>query len=227
MADIVIEVEQREIKGKNGSRRLRREGLIPAVLYGAKKPVVPVTVNPRDLSSILNSEAGENTLLKLRLKGKGAERHAMIKDYQVDPVTGCVIHADFIRIELDHKITISVPIRIHGTAPGVKEQGGLLEVVHRHLEVECLPGDIPEHLDIDASELHIGDQVRVEGIVVGGTFQILEEPSTVVVTVLAPRAVEEVAAEEAVAEELEPEAAAEDKKKEEGEEAGPEKGSGE
>lgn len=217
MANIVIEVEQRENRGKNSSRRLRRDGLIPAVVYGAKQPAVPVTVNPVDLHAILGSGAGENTLLKLRLKGKDAERPAMIKDYQVDPVTGRVIHADFIRIEMSHKITVSVPVRLRGTAPGVKEQGGVLEVVQRELEVECLPADIPEAIEADISELHIGDHVRVDGIDGTENVEILHEADTVVVTILAPRAVEEVVAEEeavAVAEGEEPEVIAKGKTEE-------------
>ncbi|MFQ5720690.1 MAG: 50S ribosomal protein L25 [Acidobacteriota bacterium] len=199
MADVVIEVEEREARGKNNSRRLRRAGMIPAVVYGAAKPVVPVSVDPAVLQAVIGSQSGENTLLKLRLKGKDAERHAMIKDYQVDPVSGCVVHADFIRIDMEQKITVSVPIQIHGTAPGVKDQGGLLEVVQRNLEVECLPGDIPEQLLVDVSELNIGDNVRVENLAAGKRFLILQDADTVIVTLVAPRAVEEEAPEEEAA----------------------------
>lgn len=212
MANVVIEVEERDTKGKNVSRRLRRQGMIPAVLYGAGKPVMTVTVDPRKLQVILGSETGENTLLKLRLKGKDAERHAMIKEYQVDPVTEDVIHADFIRIEMDQKLTVSVPVRVQGDPPGVKEQGGLLEVVHRQVDVECLPADIPDYIDVDVSALNIGDHASVDAVEVSDRYRILESADTVLVTVVAPRAVEEEVAEEAapVAEGETPEAAGED-----------------
>ncbi len=223
MASVLIEVEERADAGKNESRRLRRGGRIPAVLYGSGKPVFKVTVDPRDVEHILHSEAGENTILDLRLKGKGSQRQAMIKDYQVDPITSKVVHADFIRIEMDTQIEVSVPVRTVGTAPGVKEQGGLLEVVHRELEVACLPGDIPEHIDVDVSALMIGDQVRLSEIAVVGKYKFLDPADSVVITVVAPRVEEEPAPAEAAAEAEEPEVIAKGKKEEdEGEAAKPE-----
>lgn len=200
MSDLVVEVEERSSLGKNESRRLRRSGLIPGVLYGSGKRNFPVTVDPRRLDQILNSEAGENTLLDLRLKGQDTQRKAMIREVQIDPVSGQVVHADFIRIEMDQKLQIHVPVRTMGVAPGVREDGGILEIVQRNLEVECLPADIPEHVEVDISALNIGDQVRLSELDVGDRIQLLQGPDTVVVTLVAPKAEEEV---EEVAEEVE------------------------
>jgi large subunit ribosomal protein L25 len=214
MADVVIEVEERTARGKNESRRLRRAGRIPGVLYGAGKPVFSVTVDPREVEQILHSEAGENTLLDLRLKGKASQRKAMIKDYQVDPVTGQVVHADFVRIAMDTALEVSVSVRTVGTPPGVKEQGGLLEILQRELKVACLPGDIPETIDVEIGELKIHDHVRVQDLVPTGDYRFLDPPETLVVNVVPPRLVEEPAA--AVAEEeAEPEVITKGKAEEE------------
>lgn len=191
MADVVVEVEERTASGKNESRRLRRDGRIPGVLYGAGKPVFSVTVDPRQVEQILHSEAGENTLLDLRLKGQDSRRKAMIKDYQVDPVTGQVLHADFVRIEMDAKLEVSVSVRTVGTAPGIKEQGGLLDVLQRELKLECLPGDIPENIDVDISELRIHDHVRVQDLVPTGNYRFVDPPETLVLNIVPPRLVEE------------------------------------
>jgi large subunit ribosomal protein L25 len=201
MSDLVIEVEERTSLGKNESRRLRRSGLIPGVLYGSGKRNFPVTVNPRRVDQILNSEAGENTLLDLRLKGQDTQRKAMIREVQIDPVSGHVVHADFIRIEMDQKLQIQVPVRTVGVAPGVKDEGGILEVVQRTLEVECLPADIPEQVEVDVSTLHIGDQVRLADLDTGDRFHLMQAADTVVVTLVAPKAEEEEVAEGAEVEE--------------------------
>ncbi|MFQ5669596.1 MAG: 50S ribosomal protein L25 [Acidobacteriota bacterium] len=200
MGSVVIEVEERSARGKNASRRLRRSGRIPAVLYGSGKPVLSVTVDPKAIEGVLYSGAGENALIELHLKGKNLQRQAMIKEYQTDPVSGDVLHADFVRIDLDTRVEVSVPVAVRGTAPGVKEQGGLLEMVHRQLKIQCLPGDIPEHVDVDISTLRIGDQVRVQDLKMGGTIVLQEKPDTVVVTVTPPRLAEEVETEAEAAE---------------------------
>jgi large subunit ribosomal protein L25 len=176
--------------------------------------VFGATVNPRDIELILHSQAGENTILDLRLKGKGSQRQAMIKDYQVDPITGKVVHADFVRIEMDTQIEVSVPMRTMGTAVGVKDQGGLLEVVHRELEVGCLPADIPEHIDFDVSALMIGDHVRLSDIKAVGNYRFLDAPDTVVVTVVTPRIEEAPVAVDAAEATAEPEVIAKGKKDE-------------
>ena len=223
MSNFVIEVEERTAIGKNESRRLRRSGKIPAVLYGAGKRNFPVSVNPEQVEKILNSEAGANTLLDLKLKGPNTQRKAMIRDYQTDPVKGTVVHADFIRIEMDQKLQIHVPVRVAGVAPGVKEQGGVLEIVQRTLDVSCLPADIPEMIQVDISALNLGDQVRLGDLEIAGNFEILQPADTVVVTVVLPRAIEEETPEVEDEEGAEPEVIAKGKKEDEDESAKSEK----
>ena len=223
MSDLVVEVEERTSLGKNESRRLRRSGLIPGVLYGSGKRNFPVTVSPRHVDKILNSEAGENTLLDLRLKGQDTQRKAMIREVQIDPVSSQVVHVDFIRIEMDQKLQIHVPVRTVGEAPGVKEEGGILEVVQRTLEVECLPADIPEHVEVDISGLAIGDQVRLGELDLGGKVQFLQAADMVVVTLVAPKAEEEVAEVVEEGEGAEPEVIGKGKEDEAGDDASKDK----
>lgn len=214
MANVVIEVEERAEAGRNEARRMRKGGRIPAVLYGSGKPVLRLSVDPRTIETVLHSEAGENTLLQLHLKGREAQRHAMLKEYQLDPITGRLMHADFIRIEMSARLTVSVPVRALGTAPGVKEQGGLLEIVHRELKVECLPADIPEHIMVDVGELRMGEPIRLADLKPAGNYRFVEEPDTVIITVLAPRAEEVVAPVAAAATPAEPEVIGKGKKEE-------------
>jgi large subunit ribosomal protein L25 len=193
MSDLILEVEERTSLGKNESRRLRRSGLIPGVLYGSGKRNFPVMVSPRHVDKILNSEAGENTLLDLRLKGQDTQRKAMIREFQIDPVSSQVVHVDFIRIEMDQKLQVHVPVRTTGVALGVKDEGGILEIVQRTLEVECLPADIPEQVEVDISALNIGDQVRVGDLDLGDKVLFMQAADMVVVTLVMPKAEEEVA----------------------------------
>jgi len=217
MSNFVIEVEERTALGKNESRRLRRDGKIPGVLYGAGKRNFPVSVDPARVEQILHSEAGENTVLDLKLKGENAQRKAMIREYQTDPVRGTIVHADFIRIEMDQKLEVHVPVRIVGVSPGVKEQGGVLEIVQRSLDVSCLPGDIPEMIEIDISALNIGDQVRLADLTSLERIEFLQPADTVVVTVVMPRVVEEETAALEGEAEAEPEVIAKGKKEDENE----------
>lgn len=206
MSNFVIEVEERTAIGKNESRRLRRSGKIPAVLYGAGKRNFPVSVDPAHVEQILNSEAGANTLLDLKLKGPNTQRKAMIRAFQTDPVKGTVVHADFIRIEMDQKLELHVPVRATGVSPGVKEQGGVVEIVQRTLDVSCLPEDIPEMIEVDISALNIGDQVRLADLKALDNVEFLQPAETVVVTVVIPRVIEEEVPEvEEVEEGAEPE----------------------
>jgi len=223
MSDLVLEVEERTSLGKNESRRLRRSGLIPGVLYGSGKRNFPVTVSPRHVDKILNSEAGENTLLDLRLKGQDTQRKAMIREVQIDPVSSQVVHVDFIRIEMDQKLQIDVPVRTAGSAPGVKDEGGILEIVQRTLEVECLPADIPEHVEIDISGLAIGDQVRVGDLALGDKVLLLQAADMVVVTLVTPKAEEEVEEVVEEGEGAEPEVIGKGKEDEAGDDASKDK----
>jgi large subunit ribosomal protein L25 len=197
MKDQLVEVNPRESFGKNNSRRLRRAGRIPAVLYGADRSAVPLTVDPVQIGRILGSESGANTLFRLGLAGTEKQRHVMIKDYQVDPVTGALLHADFIRIKMDEVIEVSVPIRIVGEAPGVKLDGGILEHVTRAVEVSCLPVDIPEYLEIDVSGLRIGASIRVADLAASGKYTILTDTGQTLVVCAAPAKEEEAPVEAA------------------------------
>jgi large subunit ribosomal protein L25 len=193
MKEIVVDVKSRETLGKNPSRRLRHEGLIPAIVYGAKKDAVPVVVDPKKILEILHSESGVNTIFQLGLADTEARRHVMIKEYQVDPVRGNLIHADFVRIQMDEVIEVDVPVQATGEAAGVKLDGGILDHVTRQVRVSCLPGDIPEHIVIDVTPLKIGDALRVSDLPKSDKYRILSE-ADVTLVVVTPPAKEEVAA---------------------------------
>ncbi len=157
----VVEAQPRpdSSRGKNEARRLRASGRIPAVLYGAKKNAVAVSVDPKQISRILHSESGHNTIFDLKVDNESAK--AMVVDWQYDPISGKLLHIDLKRIAMDVKMRVSVPIHLVGEAPGVKQQGGLMDQVLREVEVECLPGDIPSHIDADVSHLEFGHVLRV------------------------------------------------------------------
>jgi len=218
MKELVIEVKPRENLGKNASRRLRHAGLIPGILYGAKKDPVPVVVDPKRLLEIIHSESGVNTIFQLGLAEKDARRHVMIKGYQVDPVKGNLIHADFLRIQMDEVIEVEVPVQVTGEAAGVKLDGGILEHVTRQVRVSCLPADIPEHIIIDVTPLKIGDALRVSDVPRSDRYRMLTEADQTLV-VVSPPAKEEVvapAAEAAPAAPVEPEVIKKGKAVEEG-----------
>src|SRR5246127_4397943 len=156
----LLEAQPRTPGNKNDARRARRQGKIPAVVYGAGKEAVPVSVDPRQVTRILNSESGHNTIFDLALNG-GERTKAMIVDWQYEPVKGKLLHIDLKRIAMDRKLAVKVPIFLKGEAAGVKQQGGILEQMLREVEVECLPVDIPSHIDVDVSELVFGKVLRV------------------------------------------------------------------
>jgi len=185
--NLVVEVSRRDTRGSNASRRLRREGFVPAIVYGMGLDPFAVTVAARRVDEVLHSDAGRNAIFQLSLtdEGKTQSRAAMIRDLTRDPVTSRVTHVDFLRVDLDKVVHVSVPVRPVGDAPGVKI-GGLLEIVHRDLHVECLPGDIPEHLDIDVSALDIGGQVHVRDMSIPSAVKVLDDADLVVLHVVAP-----------------------------------------
>src|SRR5438128_5474265 len=148
MAEIVVNAKGRTDRGKNAARRLRREGFIPGVVYGGKGDNIAVAVDPKALQRVLRSEAGRNTILKLDIAGAGAT-NAILKSWQRDPIRENFLHADFYRIAMDVAIRVTVPLAIRGEAPGVKTEGGILEFVLRQIEIECLPSDIPERIEVD------------------------------------------------------------------------------
>ena len=191
MADIVVSAQNRTERGKNTNRRLRSKGLIPGVLYGKAKKPVPVAVSPKEIGSILRSKTGENTLFELELDG--SRRTVILKEFQLEPLKGSILHADFYEVALDKPIQVSVHVELVGTPVGVKVQGGIVDWVTRELEIESLPRDIPEKITVDISNLEIGKHVRVAEIKAPDKVTILTEPDVVIAHVVAPRAEEEVA----------------------------------
>lgn len=231
--DATLDVVKRNGRGKNEARRLRVGGHIPAVVYGARKKGkapegVPVTVDPKKLLRILHSEAGANTLINLKLDG--GESPVMVKEYQLDPVTHQLLHADFYQLAMDRAITVTVPITIRGEAKGVKLEGGMIDFITREVQVECLPTDIPERIDVEVTELTLHQSVRLRDLPENPKFKILNEPDTMLVHVVLPKA-EEAATAEAEAEEeaavspgeAEPEVIKKGKTEKEGEEPAPKK----
>lgn len=221
-----IKANKREIFGKNASRRLRREGMIPAVIYGAREVTVSLNLKKQDVFKILRAEAGENTIFQISFDSE--MRDAMIKELQRDPVTDEILHADFIQITMDKTIRISVPVITVGEAVGVKTEGGFIDLMSREVELECLPKDIPENIEVDISDLHLHQSFKVEDIAPVEGVEIISAPDTILVLVEAPSKEEEIEVEEEeeeiIAEEEEPEvikrekAGEEEKKEEEKEE---------
>ena len=200
--EAVLEATVRDSRGKNEARRTRADGKVPAVLYGiagsGKAESTAIAVEPKALTKILHSEAGANTLISLKLAGAGDTR-VLVKDYQLDPITHQILHADFYRIAMDKVLRITVPIVAKGESPGVKQQGGILEYVHRQVEVECLPGDIPENVEVDASELMLNQGIRVRDIAVSPKWKALSDADMMLVHVIMPKAEEAAAPAEAAA----------------------------
>jgi large subunit ribosomal protein L25 len=199
--EAILEAVDRETRGKNEARRLRAGGRIPAVVYGGDKPEgKPIAVDPKILSRILHSELGANTLIALKMPG-AADARVLVKEYQLDPVSHQLLHADFYRVAMDKPIRVTVPVVTRGEAPGVKQQGGILDFVHREVEIECLPADIPEHIEVDVSELMIGQSIRVRDVLVAVKWTPISDPDMMLVHVIALKVEEEpVAAAEVPAE---------------------------
>ena len=188
---VTIEVEERREFGKNANRRLRAAGKVPGNIYGLTAEPYAVMVDPRRVSEVLNLETGRNTIFSVALAGKEQRREVMLREIQRDPVTEDFVHIDFLRIDPDVKLNFEVPVRIHGTALGVKNEGGILEFVHRSVRMTCLPHNVPDHVDLDVSELHLGQGFQVKDLALGSDIEILDEAETVLVHVIAPKAEEE------------------------------------
>ena len=194
--DATLDAKKRDGRGKNEARRLRVSGQIPAVVYGARKEGqlpegVPVAVDPKEVLRILHSESGANTLINLKLDG--GESRVMVRDYQLDPITHQLLHADFYQLAMDKAITVSVPILVKGEPVGVKKEGGLLDFVTREIQVQCLPTDIPEHIDIDVSELALHQSIRVKDIATNPKWKAMTDGETMLVHVVMPKAEESAA----------------------------------
>jgi len=227
--EIKISAETRESRGKNEARRLRVKGLAPGVVYGGNGPSVAVAVNPKELTKILNSRTGHNTIFTLSVQG-GEASPVMIVDWQSDPVRDVMLHVDLKRIDLSKSIQVKVAVRMTGEPKGVKLQGGLLEAITREVEIECLPNEIPEYFTVDVTELMIGQNIRAGDIALSGSTKLVSAPDQVIAHVVAMKAEEEPAAAaegavDAAATPAEPEVIKKGKKDEEPEAgAEPEKG---
>lgn len=183
--DTTLEAVVRESRGKNEARRLRVTGQIPAVVYGGSQPPQAVAVSPKELSRLLHSEAGLNTLIDLKLDGTTTK--VIVKDFLLQPITHQLMHADFYRVNLEKKVQVKVSVRLHGEPKGAKIQGGVLDFVHREIEVESLPTEIPEHIDIDVTGLMLGDGVYVRDVAVGQKWTAVSPADMLLVHVVGAR----------------------------------------
>jgi large subunit ribosomal protein L25 len=220
--EITVAAEVRTSRGKNEARRTRAAGNIPAVVYGAYQDPVSVAVNPKELSKIIRSSTGLNTIFTLAVAG-GETSPVMVVDRQVDPIKGLLLHADLKRIDLTKRIRVTVPVGTTGEPAGVKVQGGLLEIISRSIEIECLPDEIPESFTIVVSELMIGQGKRASDVELTGSMKLVSDAQTVIAHIVAMRAEEVVApvegavpaAEATTTPAAEPEVAKKGKKEEE------------
>jgi large subunit ribosomal protein L25 len=188
METFTVEGKIREGRGKGPARRTRLTGMVPAVLYGAQKESISLAVNAKQVARILRSESGHNTIFSVQVAG-GAEEKAMLKDWQVDPVTNALLHVDLFRIAMDVRMRVRVPVHTFGEPEGVKLQGGIFEMVTREVEVECLPGDIPEEFKMDVSALTIGKQLRAGDLPVDPKkVKLLTDPTRVLAHVVTLKA---------------------------------------
>src|SRR5262245_52218483 len=197
-----LKIEKRDGRGKNEARRLRASGRIPAVLYGAEKgKAVEIAVDPKALLRILHSESGVNTLIGLEgMTESGVDARVLVKEYQLDPIDHKLLHADFYQVAMDKTITVTVPIVLKGEAKGVKQQGGIVDFVNREIEIEVLPGDIPENITVDISELMLNQGVRVRDLPSEGVkWTATSEADMMIVHVVTLKVEEEAPAADATA----------------------------
>ncbi len=221
---LVIKSEKRDLFGKNASRRFRKGGLVPAVLYGEGVESVPLVLAKKDIVMILKSETRENTIFKIAFDSE--EKDVMIKALQINATSDELLHADLILIAMDKAIRVSVPIELFGEAVGVKTEGGFVDFMTREVEIECLPADIPERISVDISGLHLHQSLKVSDLTAPSGVKLISDPGTVLVLVQVPHEEkveakpeeEAVAAEAAAAAPAEPEVIKKERKKEEAEE---------
>ena len=220
MQNFKIEGQVREGRGKGPARRVRTTGMVPAVLYGGKKEAISLTVEAKQVAKILRSETGHNTIFTVTVANGGDEK-AMVRDWQVDPVSGKYLHVDLFRIAMDVRMRVMVPVHTFGEAQGVKLQGGVFETVTREVEVECLPADIPEEFRVDVTDMMIGKQLRAADLPFDpAKIKLVTDPIRVIAHVVVLKKEEEPAADAAVtadAAPAEPEVMKKGKKEEEGE----------
>lgn len=223
--EATLQAVKRSERGKNAARRLRAAGQIPGVVYGAQKAgddVAPlaIAVDPKPLTRILHSESGANTLITLNVDGEGSSR-VLVKAFLLDPITHSMLHADFYRVNMDRRITVTVPVVLKGEPKGVKLQGGVLDFVRREIEMEVLPAEIPDAIEIDVSEMILGDSVHLRDVMTSVSWTPVDDADMMIVHVITPRVEEAAAAEAApatVAPGSEPEVIKKGKTEKEGEE---------
>ncbi|HET9467574.1 MAG TPA: 50S ribosomal protein L25 [Vicinamibacterales bacterium] len=223
--EATLDAVERTDRGKNEARRLRASGKIPAVVYGGKDGGKAIAVDPKGLAKILRTEQGANTLIALNLAG-GGDARVLVREYQLDPITHELLHADFYRVAMDKLIRVPVSVVAQGEPKGVKQQGGVLDIVHRQIEIECLPADIPNHIEVDVRELMVGQSIRVKDIATNPKWKAVTDPEMMLLHVIIPKVEEtpapaEAAAAGAAAAPAEPEVIKKGKKEEEGAEAAP------
>jgi len=225
----LVETQPRpeQARTKNAARRVRASGRIPAIVYGAKKDSVPVTVDPKQIGRILHSGSGHNTVFDLKVGGE--QTKAMIVDWQYEPIKGTLMHIDLKRIAMDQALRVGVPVQLTGVPEGVKTQGGILEQMLREVEIECLPSDIPDHIELDVTALVFGQVLRVSDLPHSDKIKFVTDETQPVAHITSVKEVVEAApaeagAEAAAAAPAEPEVIK--KGKQETEEAAPEAGGG-
>jgi large subunit ribosomal protein L25 len=187
VVNVTLSAEIRTRVGKGGARQLRRAGKIPAILYGGAEPPVPIAVEKARVLEIFR-KYGHTSIFSLALDGNTVP--VIIKDWQLDPITGMLLHVDFQRVDLHKPTRVKVPVELVGEAVGVR-QGGILEFATHELEIECVPAEIPSRLSVDVSALEIGDHIAVKDLQLGDRIRVLDDPERVIVSVLAPRVAEE------------------------------------
>ena len=200
MSQETLIVPKRETFGKAAIRDLKASGMIPAVVYGLNEPPVAIAISPKVVARVLASDTGMNSVMFLQREGTDIKRHVIIKDLQRDPITSRLRHVDFMRVDMTLKVRVKVPVRLIGTSIGVKAMGGVLDFAHREIELECLPSMIPAHIDVDITNLAVGDSVRFEQINLGPNVIITGDAHQVVCSVRGKAAEEEVAVVAAAAE---------------------------
>lgn len=192
MSQVVnLEVVTREEFGKNAAGRARRSGYVPAVVYGGGREPQGVLVDPRQLEGVMHSERGLNTLIHLKIGDRDLKRMVLIREIQRHPVTERVTHADFVRVEMDKKIEVAIPVHVVGIPAGVKSEGGMLELVNRSVLVRCLPGEIPEFIDVDVSDLHSNQHISAVDVALPAGVELAAHPHEVIVTILGKQGEEE------------------------------------
>jgi large subunit ribosomal protein L25 len=197
--EATLEAVRRERFGKNEAGRIRREGLIPAVLYGEARKTESIAVDPKALLRILRSASGANTLISLKLAGTSDDTRVLVKEYQYHPVDHALLHADFYYVAMDKVLRVTVPVHLAGEARGVKVDGGVVDFVHRDIVIECLPADIPGHLTVDVSDLGLHDGIRVRDLDTGGKWKPVSDADMLIVHVVPPKVEAEPAPADAAA----------------------------